>query len=145
MVDENWLDAAIIICPKCDARLFRVIHSPFCDDYRLYCDQCPRAVEISYYDPNFSTLMNSLGQDPERQDIMAAMEPLLKPCLCGGHFHDQAPRHCFDCGMMIIEAANYDLSPYIGCEDTTREPTAEEQAKYDSFERTFIGRDDLWI
>jgi hypothetical protein len=148
MADDNWLDAAVIACPNCGIRLFRVIHSPFCDDHRLYCDNCPRAIEISYYDANYSRILNSLGQDQtaasRREQIMAAMEPLLKACKCGGRFRDTSPRHCFTCGAVVPEAATHDLSRYTGCEDSGREPTREEEAVYHSFEADFIGREDLW-
>jgi hypothetical protein len=145
MSDDNWLDAAVIACPGCKVRLFRVIHSPFCVDYRLYCERCPRAIEISYYDTVYSKLLNALGEGQTREQIMAAMEPLLKPCKCGGHFRDTAPRHCFACGTAVPEAATHDLSPYTGCEDSGRDPTAEEQAVYDQFEAAFIGRENVWI
>jgi hypothetical protein len=144
MADDNWLDAAVIICPGCGTRLFRVIHSPFCDDHRLYCDRCPRAIEISYYDQNYGKVLVTLGQGHTREQIMAAMEPLLRPCRCGGRFRDTSPRHCFTCGAVVPEAPTHDLSPYTGCEDSNREPTEEEQAAYDKFDAAFIGRENLW-
>ena len=144
MAEDNWLDGAVIACPACGILLFRVIHSPFCDDHRLYCDRCPRAIEISYYDANYSRILNTLGQSHAREQIMAATEPLLKPCVCGARFRDAAPRHCFACGVVVPEAAMHDLSPYTGCEDSDRDPTTEERAEYDSFEAAFIGREDLW-
>lgn len=144
MADDNWLDAAVIACLGCGVRLFRVIHSPFCDDHRLYCDRCPRAVEVSYYDANYGRIVKTLGQGQTREQVMAAMEPLLKRCRCGGRFRDTAPRHCFGCGAVVPEAATHDLSPFIGCEGSDRDPTCEEQAAYDNFEATFIGREDLW-
>ena len=55
--DDNWLDAEVVA--GCDERLFAVVHSPMCDDHRLYCDQCPRAIEVSYYDP---VLRREVGQ-----------------------------------------------------------------------------------
>src|SRR5438445_8608145 len=143
MADDNWLDAAVIACPACGVRLFRVIHSPFCDDHLLYCDQCPRAIEISYYDANYDRILNTLGQGHTREQIMAAMEPLLKPCVCGGRFRDTAPRHGFACGAIVPEAAVHDLFPYTGCEESDRGPTAQEEAQYHKFEATFIGRENL--
>jgi len=144
MADNDWLDPAVIACSRCGAMLFRVIHSPFCDDFRLYCDRCPRAIEISYHDPNCARILSTLGQGHTREQIMAAMEPLLRPCTCGGRFRDAASRHCFACGAVVPEAATHDLSPFTGCEDSDRDPTQEEQAAYDRFEATFIGHDDLW-
>jgi hypothetical protein len=144
MVDDNWLDAAVIACPSCGVRLFRVIHSPFCDDHRLYCDACPRAIEISYYDPNYVKVLNNLGQGHTREQIMATVEPLLKPCKCGGRYRDKSPRHCFSCWTVVPAAATHDLTPYIGCEDSDRDPTAAEQAEYEKFDAAFVGRTDLW-
>jgi hypothetical protein len=54
-MDDNWLDAAVIVCPGCGMRLFRVIHSPFCDDHRLYRDRCPRAIECGAIVPEAAT------------------------------------------------------------------------------------------
>jgi hypothetical protein len=144
MGDDNWLDAAIIACPSCGAQLFRVIHSPFCDDNRLYCDSCPCAIEVGYYDPEYTEVINRLEPGPKREQIMAAMEPLLKPCKCGGRFRDTSPRHCFACGAVVPEAAGHDLYPYIGCEGTDRDPTTAEQEEYDRFDAGFIRRTDLW-
>lgn len=144
MADDNWLDAAVIECPACGMQLFRAIHSPFCDDDRLYCDRCPRAIEISYYDSNYGRILADLGPAYTREQIMAAVEPLLKSCVCGGRFRDKSPRRCFACGAIVPDAARHDLSPYIGCEDSDRDATAEEQAKYQKFETAFIGRGDVW-
>lgn len=103
-----------------------------------------RRTEVSYYDANYGRILNSLGQGRNREQIMAAMEPLLRPCECGGAFRAAAPRHCFACGAVVPEARSHDLSPYTGCEDSDRDPTADEQAEYDKFEAAFIRRDDLW-
>ena len=46
MDDDNWLEAEVIACPSCGLRLYSVLHSPMFDDFRLYCDRCPRAVEV---------------------------------------------------------------------------------------------------
>jgi hypothetical protein len=144
MDDDNWLDAAVIACPMCGVRLFRVIHSPFCNDHRLYCDRCPRAIEIGYYDASYGRIVSKLGQGATREQIMATMEPLLKACKCGGRYRDASPRHCFSCGAVVPEAVTHDLSPYTGCGDSNRDPSAEEQAAYDRFDAAFIGRQDLW-
>jgi hypothetical protein len=45
---DDWLRPRLLDCPKCALRLFRIDHSPMMDDYRLYCDRCPRAIEISF-------------------------------------------------------------------------------------------------
>jgi len=48
---EQWLHPHRVVCPQCHAQLFSVLHSPFADDYVLYCDRCARRVEVSFYDP----------------------------------------------------------------------------------------------
>jgi hypothetical protein len=125
-------------------QLYRVMHSPFCYDHRLYCDSCPCAIEISYYDPVYKQVTNRLRPGRTWKQIMAAVEPLLRPCRCGGRFRGTVPRHCFACGAVVSEAWNHDLYPYIGCEDADRDPTAEEDAEYNRFEAAYIRRTDLW-
>ena len=144
MDGDNWLEAEVLGCPGCGARLFAVLHSPFCDDYRLYCDRCPRAVEVSYYGPVCKAALDQLPGQRAWEEIMATIEPLLRPCSCGGRFRGDAPRRCFVCGAVVPEAARKDLSPYIGCEDGSHDPTPEEQAAYDRFEAEFIRRERLW-
>jgi len=142
--DDNWLEAEVIACPGCGVRLFAVIHSPFCDDHRLYCDRCPKAIEISYYDPAYSRAVDPLSGGPKLEQVAEAVEPLLRSCACDGRFRFDAPRHCFRCGAEVPAAANKDLSPYFGCEDGKRDPTPEEEAGYARFDAEFIRREDLW-
>ncbi len=142
--DDNWLVAEVVCCPGCGVRLFAVLHSPFCDDYRLYCDGCPKAVEVSFYDPVCVRAVDRLPAERTWEETMSAIEPLLRPCMCGGRFRGAAPRRCFRCGDGVPAASRKDLSPYTGCEDTGRDPTPEEQAAYDRFEAEFIRRERLW-
>ena len=142
--EDNWLEAEVVVCPGCGERLFAVMHSPMCDDYRLYCERCPRAIEISFYDPMLRAEVDRLAGEKTWERVMGAIEPLLQPCQCGGCFLGLAPRHCFTCGVEVPAAAGKDLSPYIGSEDGTRDPTEEEQAAFDRFEREFLGRERLW-
>ncbi len=142
--DDNWLEAAVIACPGCGERLFSVVHSPMCDDYRLYCDRCPQSIEVSYYDPVFCRQVEKLPANHTWEKVMAAIEPLLRPCPCGGRFRGFAPRHCFACGAEVPAAAGKDLYPYIGCEDADRDPSPEKQAAFDQFEAKYIGRKRLW-
>jgi hypothetical protein len=144
MDDDNWLEAEVVTCPGCGAQLFCGIHSPFCDDHRLYCDHCPRAREISYYDPELRGVTDRLSAQRTWEQLMAAVEPLLRACSCGGRFRADAPRHCFSCGAVVLAAAGKDLSPYTGCEDAKRAPTPEEQAGFDRFEAVFVQRMDIW-
>ena len=143
--DDNWLEAEVVACPGCGEQLFAVLHSPMCDDHRLYCDRCPRAVEVSYYDPVLRREVDQLPAEHSWEQVMAAIEPLLRPCRCGGRFRGLAPRHCFRCGAEVPAAAGKDLSPYTGCEDADRDPTPEEQAAFDRFEAEYIRRKRLWV
>jgi hypothetical protein len=143
--DDNWLDAEVVACPGCDARLFAVVHSPMCDDHRLYCDCCPRAIEVSYYDPVLYRVVDQLPAKHTWEQVMTAIEPMLRQCRCGGRFRGLAPRHCFACGEEVPAAAGKDLSPYTGCEDADRDPTEQEQALYDRFSADFISRERPWV
>lgn len=142
--DDNWLRAEHITCPHCAERLFAVIHSPFCDDYRLYCDRCPCAVEVSFYDPVCVAAVSALPKGRTWEQTMAAIEPLLRPCRCGGQFRGNAPRHCFRCGAILPAAVNKDLYPHHVGVEPHGEPTVEEQEQFDRFEADFILRKDLW-
>ena len=75
---------------------------------------------------------------------MAALEPLLRLCACGGRFRGSAPRRCFACGVEVPSASGKDLTPAIGCFDGSRDPTDDEQAAYDRFEAEFVSRKKLW-
>ena len=144
---DNWLRTKVLDCQSCGARLFRVDHSPFCDDYRLYCDSCPQAIEISFYDKALDAIQKGLPSGHDRIQLMQAIEPRLRPCSCGGHFKDHSPRRCFSCKSIVIaeDAAGVDLSPYTGVEDQDREPTETEQRQFDAYLREFVHHDeDLW-
>ena len=56
------------------------------DDNRLYCDRCPRAIEVSYYDPVLRREVGQLLALHSWEQVMAAIEPLLGSCRCGGLF-----------------------------------------------------------
>lgn len=142
--EDNWLEAEVVACPGCGERLFAVLHSPFCDDYRLYCDRCPRAVEVSFYDPVCMAAVDALPVARTWESTMAAIEPLLRPCRCGGRFRGDAPRYCFLCGAEVPAAARKDLSPHYEGVELGREPTEAEQSAYDRFEAEFVGRENLW-
>jgi len=145
MTEEHWLDAGVLACTHCGFKMSWVDRSPFHDDHKLYCDRCPRAVEIGYYSPQYRKAMESLPAERTWELVMQTIEPLLKSCVCEGRFRASAPGRCFSCGTVAEEAAGKDLSPYIGCEDEDRDPTEEEQAKYDRFESEFIIQKDIWV
>lgn len=142
---DDWLQPRIIECPSCKFQLFQVGHSPFCDDYRLYCNRCPCAIEISFYDLTLVTIQNGVIVG-DRSHLMAAIEPRLLPCKCGGRYLDNAPRRCFGCGNAVIveDAAGIDLSPYFGADFEGRDPTPDEQAKYDQYLEEFVRTDCVW-
>jgi hypothetical protein len=144
MDGNNWLEAKVITCPLCGIQLWCVIHSPFYNEHRMYCDRCPRAVEVSYYDPTYKRITNRLPAPRTWEQVMAAIEPLLRDCSCGGRFRADAPRHCFSCGAVVPAAADKDLWPYTGCEDAERDPSPEEQAEFDRFEAAFVVREGIW-
>ena len=56
MEDDNWLNKSNINCPQCKKELTIVDHSPFDDSCRLYCNSCPKRVEISYYDEVYNKI-----------------------------------------------------------------------------------------
>jgi hypothetical protein len=142
--DDNWLEAEVVACSGCGQRLFAILYSPFCDDYRLYCDRCPRSVEVSFYDPVCVAASDRLREGRTWEKTMAAIEPLLRPCQCSGRFRGLAPRHCFACGAEVPAAAGKDLLPHFEGVDLGREPTPEEQAAFDRFEAEFVRRERLW-
>ena len=143
--EENWLEASIFYCPCCGVSLFRMIHSPMCDDHRLYCNRCPHAVEISFYDPVYERAVEGLTEESTWVQAMARVEPLLKSCSCGGRFGSTELRHCYMCGSLVLDAFGKDLDPYTGSEDKDREPTPDEQAMYDQFAAEFIRLEDIWM
>lgn len=142
--DENWLRAAVVHCPSCNAKLFRVDHSPFYDCWLLYCDCCPTAVEISYYDSRIASLRSQLNEDFDGGKLLEGIEKGLNLCTCGGSFRVTSPRRCFQCATIVLNESGADLSPYTGCENEDRDPTAEEQARYEAFEERFVRKSNLW-
>jgi hypothetical protein len=148
--EEGWLRPRVIACPQCATRLFRVDHSPFDDAYLLYCDRCPRAAEVSFYDPGMDRVRRELTRenipDPGYEALMRGIEARLLPCSCGGRFRHDASRRCFHCGAEVVTGEpGVDLSPYTGCEDQQdRDPTDEEQAVYDRFVAEFIRKEGHW-
>lgn len=102
--ETNWLHEEHIACPSCQRRLFRVDHSPFYDEHFLYCDRCPIRVEVSFYDPVYQQITQTLAQkEGKRYEVlMQALEAHLKSCRCGGTFRHDAPRRCFICHTPVI-------------------------------------------
>lgn len=113
--DNNPLDNRDITCAQCKATLGWVLHSPFYDEHYLYCDSCPRRVEVSFYDPEtvkineqfFSEEVADDGENKNEDEVWAAyfmaLEERLAPCPCGGTFRHNAPRRCLYCSAVIPE------------------------------------------
>jgi hypothetical protein len=106
--EENWLHSEQIECPSCHQLLYKVDHSPFYDEHFFYCDRCPIHVEVSYYDPVYQQIQESIRQintSLQRDDytaLMHALEERLQPCTCGGTFRHDTPRRCFICHTPVI-------------------------------------------
>lgn len=146
--DDNWLHYEVIVCPTCQTRLGRVDHSPFSDDWTLYCDGCANRVEVGFYDPVVDELEKTLPPHTERSDdtLLQAIEHRLRACDCGGHYCHDAPRRCYHCNTIVIRDEPWvDLGPHIyDFMPEYRDPTPEEHAQYDAWERAHVRRDDFW-
>lgn len=108
--DEEWLKQDIIQCPNCEEDLLWIEHSPFENGYYLYCNSCPKRVDVSIYDETFSEIEDSLAEkfgDSFRgnyfETIMPIVEERLTPCECGGKYISEAIRRCVYCNHPVIE------------------------------------------
>lgn len=142
--DTNWLCLSRITCSGCQRIWHRVDRSPMADDWRFYCDQCGNSVEVSYYDPRVLQEMSSV--DRSYLDHHRAIEADLRSCECGGHYRHDSPRRCTDCLVVLVaDEAGVDLYPFIfDFEALDRDPTPQEQAQYDKFEKAHIRNEDIW-
>ena len=109
--EENWLRGERTECAVCHQALYRVDHSPFYDEYFLYCTQCPIHAEVSLYDPVYQQVSQSLVTGHNAMALMRAVEARLNPCACGGTFRHDAPRRCLTCHAPVIvdDPAGVDL------------------------------------
>jgi hypothetical protein len=107
--NDNWLDCQEIECPSCSQRIILVIHSPFYNEHFLYCDSCPRHVEVSFYDPNLAPIRKRHAVDEAKGDdwdsYFTDLEDNLRPCPCGGTFSNSASRRCPYCACVIPYAS----------------------------------------
>ena len=110
--DDHWLASYTVHCEKCRAELLMLEHSPFENGYYLYCDTCPRRVDVSVYDSVFQEIEKQIKKAHTAQElednylalVMPAVEARLRPCSCTGHFkHGTTPR-CLHCGTSITDA-----------------------------------------
>src|SRR5688500_15130738 len=108
--DGAWLNPRLLNCPCCDAQLFAVDHSPFYDEWYLYCDSCACRAEVSFYDPIAGAIAA-----PTFEERCALIERALRPCDCGGAFRFSAPRRCPSCRTLVIDGSTgVDLWPGVG-------------------------------
>lgn len=108
--DSNWLEEDIIQCPNCNKDLLWIEHSPFENGYYLYCDSCPKRVELSIYDKTFNEIQDSLTaelgnafRDRYFEFLMPVVERKLAPCDCGGKYLFEAIRRCVYCSFQVIK------------------------------------------
>jgi hypothetical protein len=149
---DNWLDARSFACPHCQEALYSVIRSPLFDEWQLYCERCPRRVEISFYDSVARRIGDALSAYPlpagERAVThLREMERWLKPCVCGGRFRHDAPRRCHVCHNVVLDSASdTDLWPAVyGVDAEERDLTEGERAYAAQFEAAHVRRHDIWL
>lgn len=147
--EENWLHGERIKCSRCHQWLYRVDHSPFYDEYFLYCDRCPIRVEVSFYNPVLKLVERQVRQAPETgqrelyQALMRAIEARLKPCLCGGTFRHDAPRRCFTCYTPVISDHPNGIDLYPGWMDVS-ELDASLEVQADHWTAQFTRTEGIW-
>jgi hypothetical protein len=136
--DGNWLNGRVISCPRCGEAFLRIDHSPFYDCYYLYCDQCPRRVDVSTYDALVLAAVDAhrASGSLSYENVIAEIEPRLTGCECGGAFRDDSPRRCHLCG-----SALGDEDGWSGI-DVWPHDASEEQIA--AFCEEFIREDDIW-
>ena len=88
------MDDFVGVCDQCGSEFrYRLLHNGFGDSAYAYCDTCPFTVSLSGW-----------GKEAQRvkvrihQRITPDVEPLLKPCPCGGKFSATADPKCPQCG-----------------------------------------------
>jgi hypothetical protein len=81
-----------------------VVVFPMYDETFFYCSQCPRRVEVSYYDTTAVRLRNLAEKEAKTNEAkklsdsyFRLVEQNLAPRECGGRFAQDAPRRCLRC------------------------------------------------
>jgi hypothetical protein len=150
--DDSWLRGVVFPCPHCHQALYRVDHSPFYDEYLLYCDRCANGVTVSYYDPMIAAIdatlasQNVSGAGAERERArLRLIEERLRPCECGGRFRHDNPRRCPYCLYVVIaDEPGVDLWPgYFWVEDD-RDQTDDEAERVGAYLDAHIRERDIW-
>ena len=149
--DDNWLDGQAIVCPSCQLPLWRVVHSPFYDDWFFYCDRCPKRAEVSFYDAEVKAIYDAFvaGGDSQFQSerMHREIERRLAPCDCGGQFRMAADRRCHRCHAVVVakhDAHGIDIWPGWCGSDSDDDPTPEQEKEMQDFERAFVKTENLW-
>ncbi len=103
---SNWLDSKIIECDNCHQKLYWLWHSPMYDEFFIYCTNCPKWVEASFYDKVVSTCWNDAqeGGALNKTKYFQLIEDALSSCECGGQFKFDATRHCLHCGAPLTQS-----------------------------------------
>jgi hypothetical protein len=84
-------------CEYCnDTFHYRLIHNGFGDSAFGYCDKCSYTVLLSGWSPVARRVSFQI-----QQRITPDLEPLLKPCPCGGAFRASADPRCPSCARVI--------------------------------------------
>jgi hypothetical protein len=92
-------------CQHCGGTFrYRLVHNGFGNTAYAYCGNC-----------SFTVLLGEWSQAAKRvpfqsqRRISPDLEPLLKPCPCGGNFFASAEPRCPNCAhpLSAIEATNY--------------------------------------
>lgn len=147
--EDDGLHAAIVVCPQCHTRLYRVDTSPMAAQWILYCEACARRVVVEFYDAGTKPLWDATPPGSDRgQRLSSQIEAHLKPCVCGGAFRVAAPRRCYCCQSPVLtDAPGVDLWPvsyYVDYEETEI-ATPGEMAQASDFEETYVRRTDIWL
>jgi hypothetical protein len=137
----------LINCPHCQQSVCLANYAERADIHVLWCDQCANRVEVNYYDLVYHALYQELvaHQTIDYFTLMAAIEPRLRPCNCGGHFRHDAARRCPHCLAKIVAEPGPDVFPlfyYVADEDD--DPTAEQEEAVSAYEQIHVRREDIW-
>lgn len=139
--DENWLEEKIIQCPNCLENLLWLEHSPFENGYYLYCNSCPKRVDVSMYDEIFIKIEESLIKKSENihgdkyfELIMPIVEEKLLPCDCGGKFLFEGMRRCVYCSHPVIK----------GERNLWFIEFSEDSDKADNFYNLLVKKENIW-
>jgi len=127
MEEDNWLNKEHIQCPNCKKELLICDHSPMENSCRLYCDSCPRRVDIGLYESVYDDIENY--KNLSYNEVLIELEKRLDTCKCGGSFQLNAKRRCLHCNhaLDLKEEQNVWLSEYWNEFDSEEEEESIEK------------------